>query len=150
MRISLTKLDVVSLSIVFPTQFTFFFLYLEDSSKVHKRTSLCFFFFTPVMRFYVTRPIFIKGFSSISFHFFFLFIHSSFLTYLIKSIMVNVPIAPVNNETAGVFVQELAPIGGSLVGSFFVGLIPLLLVLVLLGVFKTPAHYASFAGLVCW
>ncbi|KAI8369204.1 lactate permease [Choanephora cucurbitarum] len=62
--------------------------------------------------------------------------------------MVNVPIAPEGIENQVSFVQPLAPIGGSLVGSFFVGLIPLLLVLVLLGVFKLPAHYSSFAGLI--
>lgn len=64
--------------------------------------------------------------------------------------MVNIPVAPENATTAGLFVQELAPIGGSLVGSFFVGLIPLLVVLVMLGVFRIPAHYSSFAGLVVW
>jgi glycolate permease len=64
--------------------------------------------------------------------------------------MVNVPIAPIGPETEGVFVQQLAPIGGSLVGSFFVGLIPLLLVLVLLGIFRVPAHLSSLAGLVVW
>jgi glycolate permease len=64
--------------------------------------------------------------------------------------MVNIPVAPANATTAGLFVQELAPIGGSLVGSFFVGLIPLLVVLVMLGVFKIPAHYSSFAGLIVW
>ncbi|KAI8579840.1 hypothetical protein K450DRAFT_294653 [Umbelopsis ramanniana AG] len=62
--------------------------------------------------------------------------------------MVNIPVAPANATTAGLFVQELAPIGGSLVGSFFVGLIPLIVVLVMLGVFRIPAHYSSFAGLV--
>ncbi|KAI8394156.1 lactate permease [Radiomyces spectabilis] len=62
--------------------------------------------------------------------------------------MPNIPPPPPASEVAGLFVQELTPIGGSLVGSFFVGLIPLLLVLVLLGVFKVPAHYSSFAGLV--
>ncbi|KAI8988061.1 lactate permease [Mycotypha africana] len=62
--------------------------------------------------------------------------------------MVNIPVAPVGPETDGVFVQQLAPIANNLVGSFFVGLIPLLLVLVLLGIFKLPAHYASLAGLI--
>ncbi|KAH8549432.1 lactate permease, partial [Umbelopsis sp. PMI_123] len=60
----------------------------------------------------------------------------------------NIPVAPNNATTAGLFIQELAPIGGSLVGSFFVGLIPLLVVLVMLGGFRIPAHYSSFAGLV--
>jgi lactate permease len=64
--------------------------------------------------------------------------------------MVNVPIGPSAEELPGIFIQELAPIRGSLVGSFFVGLIPLILVLILLGVFKVPAHYASFSGLVIW
>ncbi|KAI8338849.1 lactate permease [Blakeslea trispora] len=62
--------------------------------------------------------------------------------------MVDVPVAPEGIENQVSFVQPLAPIGGSLVGSFFVGLIPLLLVLVLLGAFKLPAHYSSFAGLI--
>ncbi|CEG78206.1 Putative Lactate permease [Rhizopus microsporus] len=59
-----------------------------------------------------------------------------------------IPSPPPANETVGLFVQELTPIGNSLVGSFFVGLIPLLLVLVLLGIFKVPAHYSSASGLV--
>ncbi|GAN11907.1 hypothetical protein MAM1_1244d11532, partial [Mucor ambiguus] len=62
--------------------------------------------------------------------------------------MVNIPVAPVGPETEGVFVQQLAPIANNLIGSFFVGLIPLLLVLVLLGVFKVPAHFSSLAGLI--
>ncbi|KAI9284591.1 lactate permease [Umbelopsis sp. AD052] len=62
--------------------------------------------------------------------------------------MVNIPVAPANATTAGLFVQQLAPIGGSLVGSFFVGLIPLIVVLVMLGVFRIPAHYSSLAGLI--
>ncbi|KAI8646113.1 lactate permease [Parasitella parasitica] len=62
--------------------------------------------------------------------------------------MVNIPVAPVGPETQGVFVQQLTPIANNLVGSFFVGLIPLLLVLVLLGVFRVPAHYSSLAGLI--
>lgn len=61
-----------------------------------------------------------------------------------------IPSPPPANETVGLFVQELTPIGNSLVGSFFVGLIPLLLVLVLLGIFKVPAHYSSASGLVVW
>ncbi|CEI87442.1 Putative Lactate permease [Rhizopus microsporus] len=61
-----------------------------------------------------------------------------------------IPSPPPVNETVGLFVQELTPIGNSLVGSFFVGLIPLLLVLVLLGIFKVPAHYSSASGLVVW
>ncbi|KAG1150123.1 hypothetical protein G6F37_000612 [Rhizopus arrhizus] len=60
----------------------------------------------------------------------------------------HIPSLPPASETAGLFVQELTPIGGSLVGSFFVGLIPLLLVLVMLGVFKIPAHFASASGLI--
>ncbi|KAI8883020.1 lactate permease [Backusella circina FSU 941] len=62
--------------------------------------------------------------------------------------MVNVPLGPPQETLPGIFIQQLAPIRGSLVGSFFVGLLPLLLVLVLLGVFKVPAHYASFSGLI--
>lgn len=64
--------------------------------------------------------------------------------------MVYIPVAPDNATTAGLFVQPLTPIGGSLVGSFFVGLIPLIVVLVMLGVFRVPAHYSAFSGLVVW
>ena len=63
---------------------------------------------------------------------------------------VNVPVAPTGPEMEGLFVQPLAPIANNLVGSFFVGLLPLLLVLVLLGVFKVPAHFASLSGLIVW
>lgn len=62
----------------------------------------------------------------------------------------HIPSSPPASETVGLFVQELTPIGGSLVGSFFVGLIPLLLVLVMLGIFKIPAHFASASGLIVW
>ncbi|KAI7897404.1 lactate permease [Mucor mucedo] len=62
--------------------------------------------------------------------------------------MVNVPTLPTGPEVAGLFVQPLTPIGGSLIGSFFVGLIPLLLVLVLLGIFRVRAHYSALAGLI--
>ena len=48
----------------------------------------------------------------------------------------------------GLFIQPIAPIGDSLVGSFFVGVIPLLVVLVMLGVFRIPAHFSSLAGLI--
>lgn len=51
---------------------------------------------------------------------------------------------------SGVFIQELVPIGNSLIGSFFVGIIPLLLVLILLGVFRIPAYYAALTGLIVW
>jgi glycolate permease len=64
--------------------------------------------------------------------------------------MVNIPVAPTGPEVAGLFVQPLTPIGNSLIGSFFVGLIPLLLVLVMLGIFKVPAHFAALSGLVVW
>lgn len=64
--------------------------------------------------------------------------------------MVNVPPIPTGPEVAGLYVQPLTPIGGSLVGSFFVGLIPLLLVLVLLGIFRVRAHYSALAGLIVW
>lgn len=63
--------------------------------------------------------------------------------------MLDIPVAP-QEAYDNYFVQELAPIGGSLVGSFFVGLIPLILVLVLLGAFRVPAHYAAFSGLIVW
>ncbi|KAI7907369.1 lactate permease [Cokeromyces recurvatus] len=62
--------------------------------------------------------------------------------------MVNIPTAPAGLEAEGIFVQPLTPIGNSLIGSFFVGLIPLLLVLVLLGIFKVPAQYSSLSGLI--
>ncbi|KAI8375405.1 lactate permease [Choanephora cucurbitarum] len=48
----------------------------------------------------------------------------------------------------GIFVQRLAPIGESLIGSFFVGIIPLLIVLIMLGVFRLPAYLSAFSGLV--
>jgi lactate permease len=50
----------------------------------------------------------------------------------------------------GIFIQPLAPIGDSLIGSFFVGIIPLIAVLILLGVFRVPAYYAAFIGLFVW
>ncbi|ORX55785.1 lactate permease [Hesseltinella vesiculosa] len=62
--------------------------------------------------------------------------------------LANVPPVPQEIIDAGIFVQELAPIRGSLVGSFFVGVIPLLVVLVMLGVLRIPAHYASATGLI--
>lgn len=62
----------------------------------------------------------------------------------------NIPPVPASVYEEGLFVQELTPIGGSLVGSFFVGLIPLLTVLFMLGGLKTPAHYASAVGLIVW
>jgi glycolate permease len=64
--------------------------------------------------------------------------------------MVYIPTPPTNGTTDGLFVQQLAPIGGSLVGSFFVGLIPLIVVLIMLGVFRIAAHISSFCGLVVW
>lgn len=64
--------------------------------------------------------------------------------------MVNIPVIPTGPEVAGLFVQPLTPIGGSLIGSFFVGLIPLLLVLVMLGLFRVPAHFAALSGLIVW
>ncbi|KAI8088032.1 lactate permease [Gilbertella persicaria] len=48
----------------------------------------------------------------------------------------------------GIFIQQLTPIGGSLIGSFFVGIIPLLVVLVMLGVFRLPAYYSALSGLI--
>ncbi|KAI8366239.1 lactate permease [Blakeslea trispora] len=48
----------------------------------------------------------------------------------------------------GLFIQKLTPIGDSLIGSFFVGIIPLLIVLVMLGVFRLPAYISAFTGLV--
>ncbi|KAG2218947.1 hypothetical protein INT45_004639 [Circinella minor] len=61
--------------------------------------------------------------------------------------MIEIPVAP-PEAYEKYFVQELAPIGGSLVGSFFVGVIPLVLLLLLLGAFRMPAHYASLTGLI--
>ena len=63
--------------------------------------------------------------------------------------MIEIPVAP-PEAYEHYFVQELAPIGGSLVGSFFVGVIPLLLLLLLLGVFRMPAHFAALSGLIVW
>lgn len=62
----------------------------------------------------------------------------------------NIPPVPASAYEEGLFIQQLKPIGDSLVGSFFVGLIPLLTVLVMLGVFRSPAHYASGLGLIVW
>ncbi|KAI9359510.1 lactate permease [Pilaira anomala] len=62
--------------------------------------------------------------------------------------MVNIPPTPSGPEFEGMFIQPLTPIGGSLIGSFFVGLIPLVLVLVLLGIFRVPAHLSSLSGLI--
>ncbi|KAI9316721.1 lactate permease [Dichotomocladium elegans] len=61
--------------------------------------------------------------------------------------MVDIPQAP-PEAYASYFVQPLAPIGGSLVGSFFVGLIPLFLVLIFLGVVRLPAYASAFISLV--
>ncbi|OZJ03229.1 hypothetical protein BZG36_03441 [Bifiguratus adelaidae] len=52
------------------------------------------------------------------------------------------------NATDGLFYQELTPIGGSIAGSFFVGAIPIVVVLVFLGAIRLPAYIASFIGLV--
>ncbi|KAI7867814.1 lactate permease [Spinellus fusiger] len=60
----------------------------------------------------------------------------------------SIPEIPASVYEEGLFIHDLTPIGGSLVGSFFVGLIPLLLVLVLLGVFRLPAYLASLSGLI--
>ncbi|KAI9320787.1 lactate permease [Dichotomocladium elegans] len=62
--------------------------------------------------------------------------------------LASVPPIPQSAYDEGLFIQPLAPIRGSLVGSFFVGVIPLLAVLVFLGVFRLPAHFSSFIGLV--
>ncbi|KAI9022318.1 lactate permease [Phycomyces nitens] len=62
--------------------------------------------------------------------------------------MVNIPTIPASAYATSAFVQPLTPIGDSLIASFFVGLIPLLLVFILLGVCRIPAHIASLAGLV--
>ncbi|CAO3645424.1 unnamed protein product [Mucor hiemalis] len=77
------------------------------------------------------------------------FLHSFFL--LNTSTTLNMAFGPPPPESiiqSGIFIQPLTPIGNSLIGSFFVGIIPLLLVLVLLGVFRLPAYYAAFSGLV--
>ncbi|GAN01149.1 lactate permease [Mucor ambiguus] len=47
----------------------------------------------------------------------------------------------------GIFIQPLTPIGDSLIGSFFVGIIPLIVVLALLGIFRVPAYAAAASGL---
>src|SRR5260370_7343837 len=46
------------------------------------------------------------------------------------------------------FHQILAPIAGNLFLSFLVGLIPIAVVLVLMGVFRRPAWQAALAGLI--
>lgn len=60
------------------------------------------------------------------------------------------PAPPESIIKEGLFIQPIAPIGGSLIGSFFVGVIPLIIVLVALGVFRLPAHYSSLSGLTVW
>lgn len=50
----------------------------------------------------------------------------------------------------GIFIQPLTPIGDSLIGSFFVGIIPLIVVLALLGIFRVPAYGAAASGLFTW
>lgn len=60
------------------------------------------------------------------------------------------PPPPEDIVQSGIFIQQLAPIGNSLIGSFFVGILPLLVVLVLLGIFRVPAYYAAFTGLITW
>lgn len=62
----------------------------------------------------------------------------------------NVPPVPQEAYDDGLFIQELAPIRGTLVGSFFVAVIPLLVVLLFLGAFRLPAHFASLSGLIVW
>lgn len=52
------------------------------------------------------------------------------------------------NATDGLFHQPLTPIGGSLAGSFLVGIIPILVVLVLLGIVRLAAWLSSAIGLV--
>jgi L-lactate transport len=51
-------------------------------------------------------------------------------------------------EATPMFHQLLAPIAGNLFLSFLVGLIPILVVLVLLGIVRLPAWQAALAGLV--
>jgi L-lactate transport len=46
------------------------------------------------------------------------------------------------------FHQILAPVAGNLFLSFLVGLIPIAVVLVLMGIFRRPAWQAAFAGLI--
>ncbi|KAI8141185.1 lactate permease [Fennellomyces sp. T-0311] len=60
----------------------------------------------------------------------------------------NHPEIPQSAYDEGLFIQPIAPIGNSLVGSFFVGVIPLVVVLILLGVFRLPAHFSSLCGLI--
>lgn len=63
---------------------------------------------------------------------------------------VNITAPPESVINEGIFIQPIAPIGGSLIGSFFVGIIPLLVVLVALGVFRLPAVYSTVSGLTVW
>ncbi|KAI9497076.1 lactate permease [Zychaea mexicana] len=58
------------------------------------------------------------------------------------------PEIPQSAYDEGLFIQPIAPIGGSLVGSFFVGVIPLIVVLIMLGAFRLPAHASSLTGLI--
>ena len=46
------------------------------------------------------------------------------------------------------FQQLLTPVGGSLILSFLVAVLPILAVLVLLGVMRRPAWQAALAGLI--
>lgn len=46
------------------------------------------------------------------------------------------------------FHQLVVPVGGSLIASFLVGIVPIVVVLVLLGVVRRPAWQASTAGLI--
>ena len=46
------------------------------------------------------------------------------------------------------FHQLLTPVGGSLFLSFLVGMIPIAVVLVLLGIVRLPAWQAALAGLI--
>lgn len=62
----------------------------------------------------------------------------------------NIPPIPQSAYDEGLFIQEISPIRGSLVGSFFVGVIPLLTVLLFLGAFRLPALISSAAGLIVW
>src|SRR5687768_5013010 len=53
-----------------------------------------------------------------------------------------------SNMDDGLFHQLLTPIGDSLLLSFLVASIPIIVVLVMLGVLQRPAWQASLAGLV--
>jgi lactate permease len=62
--------------------------------------------------------------------------------------MLTLPVSMVGGLRADDFTQSLAPVGDSLALSALVGLLPLIVVFLLLGVLKTQAYVAALAGLV--